>query len=187
MKRKVVLFITICMLLIMTGCASKKSMSPVSGDKTQTITAPIIDIEGTEIGKTIFTETTEGMTIDIVAEGLTPGLHGTHIHEKGECTPPDFTSAGAHFNPTSKEHGFKNPKGFHLGDLPNIDVDPEGKVNVRLKLTDITLKSGAENSILDSDGSALMIHEKEDDNITDPAGNSGDRIACAAITRDMLK
>lgn len=187
MKTKIILFLTFCLLVIMTGCASKKSVIPVSGDKVLTITAPIINVEGAKVGETVFTETAEGMTIDIVAEGLTPGLHGTHIHEKGECTPPDFKSAGGHFNPTSKEHGFKNPKGFHLGDLPNIDVDSTGKVNVSLKLTDITLKPGAENSILDSDGSALVIHEKADDNITDPAGDAGERIACSAITSDMLK
>lgn len=187
MKRKSVLFITISMLVMMTGCASKKSLLPVSGDKTLTVTAPIINAEGLEIGVASFTETPDGMTIDIVAEGLTPGLHGTHIHEKGECTPPDFKSAGGHFNPTKKEHGFQNPKGFHLGDLPNIEVSAKGNVNVSLKLTDITLKKGAQNSILDSDGSALVIHEKEDDNITDPAGNAGERIACAAITPDMVK
>lgn len=187
MKHKFFLVLTICTLLIMTGCSFKKSQLPVSGDKTESITSPIINVDGNEIGEAVFTQTSAGMTIDIVAEGLTPGLHGTHIHEKGECTPPKFESAGGHFNPTHKEHGFDNPKGFHLGDLPNIEVDSDGKVNVSLKLTDITLKQGVENSILDKDGSALVIHEKEDDYKTDPAGNSGDRIACAVVTLDMVK
>ena len=165
----------------------KKSKLPVSGDKTETVNSPIINAEGNEIGEVTITETAVGMTIDIVAEGLTPGLHGTHIHEKGVCTPPSFESAGGHFNPTNKKHGFENPDGFHFGDLPNIEVGSDGKVNVSLKLTDITLKKGVETSILDSDGSALVIHEKVDDYKTDPSGNSGDRIACAVITADMVK
>ena len=187
MKTRYFLFIIVCMLLALSGCAKKGTLFPVSADKTVTVMAPIINTADEEIGEATFTETSEGMTIDIVAEGLTPGMHGTHIHEKGECAPPSFESAGAHFNPTEKEHGFKNPKGFHLGDLPNIEVGSDGRVNVSLRLTDITLKKDVENSILDSDGSALIIHEKADDNITDPSGNSGDRIACAAITADMVK
>ena len=101
--------------------------------------------------------------------------------KKDICTPPDFESAGAHFNPTHKQHGFENPKGFHLGDLPNIEVDAEGKVTAVLTTNEFTLKPNVENSLLDSDGSALVIHKDADDYKTDPSGNSGPRIACAAI------
>lgn len=172
---------------MMTGCLQKKTKLPVSSDKAESINAPILNVDGNEIGNVTFTENSKGLTIDIKAEGLKPGLHGTHIHETGVCTPPTFESAGSHFNPTSKEHGFDNPKGYHLGDLPNLEVDEDGKVNVSLRLTDITLKQGLDNSILDKDGSALVIHEGPDDYETDPAGNSGARIACAAITADMVK
>lgn len=187
LKTRYIILIIVCLTLILTSCGKKGTWFPVSGDKTITIMAPIINAKDDEIGQVTFTETSEGMSIDIIAEGLKPGLHGTHIHEVGKCETPKFESAGGHFNPTGKEHGFKNPAGFHLGDLPNIEVGPEGRVSVSLRLTDITLKTGAENSILDSDGSALIIHQKADDNITDPSGNSGDRIACAAITEDMVK
>jgi superoxide dismutase, Cu-Zn family len=182
LKRILLLFISCCLVFVMSGCLQKKTKMPVSGEKTENLSAPMINVDGDEIGGVTLTENGKGLTIVIKAEGLKPGLHGTHIHEKGECTPPTFESAGGHFNPAGKEHGFDNPKGFHLGDLPNIEVDEDGKVNVSLHLTDITLKPGKDNSILDKDGSALVIHEGPDDYKTDPAGNSGDRIACAAIT-----
>ncbi|WP_172370622.1 superoxide dismutase family protein [Sporosarcina jiandibaonis] len=182
MKRILLLFISCCLLFVMSGCLQKKTKLPVSGDKTENLSAPFINVDGDEIGEVAFTENSKALIIDIRAEGLKPGIHGTHIHEKGECATPTFESAGGHFNPTSKEHGFDNPKGFHLGDLPNIEVAEDGTVNVSLHLTDITLKQGMDNSILDKDGSALVIHEGPDDYETDPAGNSGARIACAAIT-----
>lgn len=182
MKRILLLFISCCLVFVISGCMQKKTKLPVSGDKVENLSAPIINVDGNEIGEVTFTENDKGLTIEIRAEGLKPGLHGTHIHETGTCTPPTFESAGGHYNPTGKKHGFDNPKGFHLGDLPNIEVDDEGKVNVSLHLKDITLKQGKENSILDKDGSALVIHEGPDDYETDPAGNSGARIACAAIT-----
>lgn len=170
-------------MLLLAGCVQKNEWLPVSGGKAQAVAAPIINGEGNKIGEVSFVETADGVTIDIFAEGLPPGLHGTHIHEKGECTPPNFESAGGHFNPTSKEHGFDNPKGFHLGDMPNIEVESDGTVNVTLTTTNISLKPNVDNSILDNDGSSLMIHSGPDDYKTDPAGNSGDRIACAAIIK----
>ena len=94
-----------------------------------------------------------------------------------------FKSAGAHFNPANKEHGFENPKGFHIGDLPNLEVDAEGKVTAEVTTALVTLKPDVSNSLLDSDGSSLVIHEKADDYKTDPAGDSGNRIACSVIKR----
>lgn len=184
MKRHLTVLIIASVLLILTGCGQKKSRVPVSGEKIENVAAPIINVEGKRIGEVEILETAEGMTIDILAEGLPPGKKGIHIHEKGECTLPDFESAGSHLNPHDKEHGFENPKGYHLGDLPNIEVQPNGTVNVSLTLTELTLKPGAENTILDKDGSAIVIHENEDDYKTDPAGNAGARIACAAIIKE---
>lgn len=181
MKKPITLLILICTILIVAGCAQRGSKVPVSGDKIAPIIAPIINTKGEEIGEVSFVETEKGVTIDILADGLSPGKHGTHIHEKGECAIPDFESAGGHFNPTNKEHGFENPQGYHLGDLPNIEVDEEGKVNVTLTVDEYTLDPKAKNTLLDKDGSTLLIHESEDDYKTDPSGNSGARIACAAI------
>lgn len=171
-------------LVIAGGCVKKDAKVPVSGENVKSVEAPIVNTEGESIGEVSFVEAKDGVTITIDAEGFTPGIKAVHIHETGVCKPPDFKSAGGHFNPKQKEHGFDNPKGFHLGDLPNIEVDAEGKLSAQLTTAELTLKSGAENSILDDDGSALVIHENADDYKTNPAGNAGDRIACAAIMRE---
>ncbi|WP_329958818.1 superoxide dismutase family protein [Sporosarcina sp. G11-34] len=178
-----IVMFTVSLLLLVTGCGKKGAWLPVSGDISETVAAPILNAEGEKIGEATFDESKDGITIKIIAEGLPPGLHGTHIHEKGECTPPGFESAGAHFNPTHKQHGFDNLKGFHLGDLPNVVVDYDGKVKAKMTTDEFTLKPNLENSILDNDGSALVIHEDMDDYKTDPSGNSGKRIACAAFNQ----
>lgn len=181
MKQKIVLSIMLSALLIAGGCGKDGMKLPVSGESVASLIAPILNTEGKKIGEASFVEGADGVTINIQAEGLPPGKHGIHIHEKAVCTPPDFKSAGGHFNPENKEHGFDNPKGFHLGDLPNLEVDADGKVNAEVTTAFVTLKPGVDNYLLDSDGSSLVIHEKMDDYKTDPAGDSGDRIACAVI------
>jgi len=178
LKQIYLLITALTAMLVLTGCVQKNAWIPVSGEDAKMVAAPIINTDGKKMGEATFTEATEGVTIHITAEGLTPGLHGTHIHGKGKCTPPDFESAGEHFNPTTKEHGFENPKGFHLGDLPNIEVDKSGKVKIELTTKEFSL-----DSLLDSDGSSLVIHADPDDYKTDPTGNSGERIACAAINK----
>lgn len=164
----------------LTGCG-KSAQMPVSGESMEPVSATLLNTKGEEIGKARLEEQAEGVTISLQAEGLSPGIHGIHIHETGVCTPPDFESAGAHLNPAGKEHGFENPKGFHAGDLPNIEVPEDGKVVTQITTEEVTLKKGEPNSLLDGDGSALVIHADPDDYKTDPAGNSGARIACAAI------
>ena len=183
MKRIFILLIALSVLLVVTGCGKKGAWLPVSGNNPPTVSAPVLGVEGKEIGEATLEESTDGVTININAEGFLPGLHGIHIHETGMCTPPGFESAGAHFNPTHKQHGFDNPKGFHLGDLPNIVVGYDGKVKAKITTREFTLKPNLENSILDKDGSALVIHEDIDDYKTDPSGNSGARIACAAFNK----
>ena len=118
---------------------------------------------------------------------MSPGKHGIHIHETAVCTPPISNRREPISIQGHKEHGFENPKGFHLGDLPNLEVDAEGKVTAEVTTALVTLKPGVENSLLDADGSSLVIHEKVDDYKTDPAGNSGDRIACAVIGKRISR
>lgn len=184
LKRTAIGAIMMILLLVLSGCGKGSDMKlPVSGKSPDKLTAAIINTDGTEIGEVTLTEGEDGVSIRVRADRLAPGAHGFHIHEKGECTTPNFESAGGHFNPTGKEHGFENPKGFHLGDLPNIEVEADGTVDVIVTTAEVTLEKGKENSILDKDGSTIMIHEQADDYETDPAGDSGDRIACAVIKK----
>ena len=108
-------------------------------------------------------------------ENLTPGQHGFHIHEKGDCSTADAASAGGHFNPTHQHHGGPNTTERHAGDLGNIDADASGKAHLDWKGK---LKLSGDDSII---GKSVVVHEKADDLKTDPAGNSGARIACGVI------
>jgi superoxide dismutase, Cu-Zn family len=112
---------------------------------------------------------------------LVPGKHGLHIHEAAICEGPDFKTAGAHFNPTNKKHGFENTKGPHAGDLPNLSVSTEGTVTADMVAKNVTLEEGKPNSLLKPGGTSLIIHSGPDDYHTDPAGNSGSRVACGKI------
>lgn len=181
LKRIIFGSILLSSFLVLSACGKANVKMPVSGNNLPAIESILINEKGEEIGQVSLTEGEDGLSIHVQAEGLSPGLHGFHIHEKGECIPPTFDSSGGHFNPTNKEHGFDNPKGFHLGDLPNLKVGKDGTVNERITTQDVTLKKGVENSITDYGGTSIMIHEKKDDYKTDPAGEAGARVACAII------
>jgi superoxide dismutase, Cu-Zn family len=141
------------------------------------------DKDGKTVGRAVFREGPDGVLVRVDVKGLTPGLHGVHVHGVGKCEGPAFASAGGHFNPTQRKHGFKSPEGAHAGDLPNMLVAKDGVGRFEALTDSITLKTGP-NSLLDNDGSALVIHASADDYSTDPAGNSGDRIACGVIVSD---
>ncbi|MET0291584.1 MAG: superoxide dismutase family protein [Steroidobacteraceae bacterium] len=125
----------------------------------------------------------EGLAVRIRGEitGLTPGKeHGFHVHEKGDCSLPDFSSAGEHLNPAKEPHGGPKAAAKHLGDLPNLKADESGHVAVDVSLEGATLedKDGGPNQIL---GKALVVHAMPDDYKSQPAGDSGARIACGVI------
>jgi len=142
--------------------------------------AVLSDANGREIGIANFTEDRIGLVhVNVRASGLSPGQHGIHIHEKGNCSP-EFAAAGAHFNPLGKKHGLNNPDGPHAGDLPDLQVDENGVGHLNTT-TDLFTISPGPTTLFDSDGSAIVIHTGPDDQVTDPAGNSGDRIACGVI------
>ena len=147
-----------------------------------TAKATLMNNQGQKVGEAKLTQTAEGVKIDLVAENLPPGVHAFHIHEKADCQGHDFMSAGGHFNPFGKHHGLENPQGPHAGDLPNLTVAPDGRATVSVVAKLVTLKAGEKNSLFQPGGTSLVIHEKADDNMTDPAGNAGARIACGAIT-----
>jgi len=121
------------------------------------------------------------VNISIAVVGLSPGVHGMHLHTNGACDAPDFASAGAHLNPDGRQHGTSNPAGAHLGDLPNVTVGNAGTGTVSATL------QGPRDAVLaqlfDADGTAVVVHANADDYRTDPSGNSGGRIACGMLTR----
>jgi Cu-Zn family superoxide dismutase len=144
---------------------------------------PLINASGQTVGSVRAWETAGGVTFRIEATGLPHGVHGIHVHAVGRCDPPDFASAGGHWNPHSRKHGLSNPQGPHAGDLPNVEVAANGVLEAAETLADADLFAppGAPGALLDADGAALVIHAGPDDNVTDPSGNSGARIACAVI------
>jgi Cu-Zn family superoxide dismutase len=143
--------------------------------------AYIADAQGKRVGvAAISAAKGGGVRIVVTLTGLPPGMHGIHIHTVGKCEGPMFASAGGHLNPTMKMHGMDNPMGPHAGDLMNITVDAKGKAKATLADANVTLGAG-DNSLFHDGGTALVIHATADDYKTDPAGNSGARIACGVI------
>jgi superoxide dismutase, Cu-Zn family len=128
-----------------------------------------------------FSETYAGLLVRGSVSDLGIGAHGIHLHSVGKCDGPNFTTAGGHFNPEQRAHGFNNQHGHHLGDMPNIVTPPAGKLDFEFVVPDVTLKGI--NPLLDADGASIVVHASGDDFMTDPSGNSGARIACGVITQ----
>jgi Cu-Zn family superoxide dismutase len=127
-------------------------------------------------GVVTFEKTDNGVKIVADVTGLTPGKHGFHIHEFGDCSSGDYTSAGPHFMVPGESHGAPTEPNSHKGDLGNLEADANG--HAHLELVDSSISLSGSNSIL---GRSVIVHEKEDDLKTQPTGNSGTRIACGTI------
>ena len=169
------LILTLLLLGLVTGAA-------FAAGKKQTAKADLWNAKGEKVATATLKEAKGGVAIALQATGLPEGIHAFHIHAVGKCDAPDFKTAGGHFNPENKKHGLKNPEGPHAGDMPNITVNPKGVGKAKVLNTHVTLGEGA-NSLFHEGGTALVIHAKADDDMTDPAGNAGDRIACGLIEK----
>ncbi|MBA2459014.1 MAG: superoxide dismutase family protein [Gemmatimonadales bacterium] len=143
-------------------------------------TAEIRNAAGERIGLATFTTADTGASLAISVSGLTPGRHGIHVHQNGDCTARDFSGAGEHFNPTARKHGLDNSDGPHAGDMPNLTVESDGSADTTLPISADLLRPVAP-SIGGARSMALVIHADPDDQLTDPSGNSGDRVACGVI------
>lgn len=154
--------------------------------QSPTAVAELKNGTGQVVGTATLAQASNGVRVTASVKGLQAGKHGIHIHAVGKCEGPDFTTAGGHFNPDAKQHGAQNPAGAHAGDLPNLTVAADSTGAYDATAAKVTLASGTPNSLFDADGSALVIHFSEDDEKTDPTGNSGARIACGVIALSVL-
>jgi Cu-Zn family superoxide dismutase len=128
-------------------------------------------------GRVVFTQGDVDLAIDVDVTGLTPGEHGFHVHEYGDCSAADGSSAGGHFNPGDHPHAGISDAASHAGDLGNLVADENGQATREFELSKITLREGATNIL----GRAVIVHEKADDLATQPTGAAGGRVACGVV------
>ena len=174
---------TLLGLATLAACAREEEpVAPASGDLPAAIA--LRDPGGRLLANATVDEGA-GVRVRVEAAGLVAGTYAVHLHETGLCEPPAFASAGAHWNPTQRQHGRLNPLGPHLGDLPNLTVGSDGAGAVEFTVQGVSFHRG-DRRLLDADGAALVIHTGPDDYRTDPSGSSGARLACGVVAGDDL-
>ncbi len=163
--------------LALAACTKTEEVavgSPTAGGARAT--ASLRTGTGQDVGRATATEVAGGIRYTLDVKGLPAGIHGAHIHTTGRCDRPDFTTAGGHWNPTTMKHGSMNPQGPHEGDLPNLTIGSDGRGTLGATVPGATMAG-----LLDADGAAIVVHAGPDDLMSDPAGNSGGRIACGVF------
>ncbi|HXG71432.1 MAG TPA: superoxide dismutase family protein, partial [Gemmatimonadaceae bacterium] len=165
---------------VSAGCSIKvRGRTPVA-----TATAALSDASGRAVGTARMWQEEGGLVhVDVVVAAMPSGSHGIHFHSVGRCDDgpmPPFTSAGDHYNPLGRAHGLQNAAGPHAGDAPNLSVATGGQGRLSFTTGRVTL-TGGPVSLMDADGSAVVVHAGSDDQASQPAGNSGSRIACGVV------
>jgi Cu-Zn family superoxide dismutase len=163
--------------LALASCAGGDSMSSRSAVAA---TATLRDNGGNVRATATLAQVGDDIRVSLTATGMAPGIYGAHLHAVGRCDPPDFASAGPHWNPAMRQHGKDNPQGMHKGDLPNLNVGTDGRGSLEFMVAGASVAAGS-TPLLDADGAAVVIHASADDYRTDPSGNSGARIACGVF------
>ena len=158
-----------------TGGATGSSAAVASARAT------LMDGKGNTVGEARLQETPHGVLLRIDLKDIAPGAHALHVHQVGKCDAPTFESAGGHYAPDGRKHGFHSTDGPHAGDLPNIDVPSSKALVAEHLVAHVTLRPGP-RSLLDNDGSAIVVHAGPDDYRTDPSGGAGGRVACGVIS-----
>lgn len=159
-----------CLCLVAGGCGANRS---------DTATAQIHNAGGEKIGTAIFEPSGDDVRVRVEASGLPPGPHGIHVHEVGRCEGPDFSTAGSHFSPGGATH--HGGESGHAGDLPNLQVNPDGTGRLDAVLKGVTTRGQGDHSLFHANGTSIVIHRDADDLKTSPSGGSGERIACGVI------
>ena len=172
--------LTLLLLLALPGAI--RGQDAADENPTLTATARLVDRSGREVGEARLEETPfYGVIVTVEVRGLAPGSHALHVHETGRCEPPSFGSAGGHYAPRGHAHGARTREGKHAGDLLNLQVPESGRVKAQRLAQHVTLHPHSPHSLLDVDGSALVIHAGPDDYESQPSGAAGERMACGVI------
>ena len=176
---RVKLGIAIGMALVATPAISKE----IVGIGRESASATIIDSSGVPIGKAKVSQSKKrGLIVTVTVRNQKPGERAAHIHTFGRCEGPAFMSAGPHWNPTNRQHGYNNPAGTHSGDLPNLFINRKGDGKLKADIARGELRGNS--GLLDTDGASIIVHALSDDQRTDPSGNSGERIGCGVLQLD---
>lgn len=164
---------------VAAGCAQLQTLAGRQGSATVALNGAGGELRG---GGEVWQDNNGQVHVDLRLQGLPAGMHAIHFHAVGSCESgaTTFSGAGAHYNPASRQHGLNNPAGPHAGDAPNFTVEPNGTARVQFVTDRVTLTTGSA-TLFDSDGTSLVVHAAADDQVSQPAGNSGDRIACGVV------
>ena len=166
-------------LLLMSAVGTLAAAAIMPAHAQSGIAQPQPTQGSTATGTVTFTQKGNRVGVEAEVSGLTPGSHGFHVHEKGDCSAPDGVSAGGHFNPAGKPHGNPNLPDHHAGDMPMLVADASGNATLSSDVDVMTIGSG----VTDIVGKAVIVHKDPDDFTTQPTGNSGARVACGVIRK----